>query len=212
MTDIAPDADLHTHTTPAGPEVDLGGAAARPVYLLPGWLNSDPDHWQSLWERRHGDQRVEQADWSWPRRGDWMARLDEVLQQDARLTTQPALLVAHSLGCQLVASWAEHSQHTARVAGALLVAPPDTERDDMPPQLHNWKPIRRSRLPFPTVMVVSTDDPYCSLERAGRMAADWGSEVVIAGPLGHLNAASGLGEWPQGRALLHRIADNRAPW
>jgi predicted alpha/beta hydrolase family esterase len=74
-----------------------------------------------------------------------MAQLDEVLLQD----DAPALLVAHSLGCQLVASWAEHSQHTARVKGALLVAPPDTEREDMPPQLHNWRPIRRGRLPFP---------------------------------------------------------------
>lgn len=185
---------------------------AAPVYLLPGWLNSDAAHWQSLWERQFGDQRVEQADWQWPRRGDWMARLDDVLQQDARLNTQPAVLVAHSLGCQLVASWAEHSQHTHRVAAAMLVAPPDTERDDMPPQLHNWKPIRRSRLPFRSLVVVSSNDPYCSLERSTAMAADWGAEVVIAGALGHLNAASGLADWPQGRALLHRIADNRAPW
>ncbi|WAC74068.1 alpha/beta hydrolase [Roseateles sp. SL47] len=202
--------DLHTEATPDRAAERPGGSA--PVYLLPGWLNSDPDHWQSQWERRWGDVRVEQADWQWPRRGDWMARLDEVLQQDPRLDQQPALLVAHSLGCQLVASWADHSQHTARVAAALLVAPPDTERDDMPPQLHNWKPIRRSRLPFPTLVVVSSDDPYCSLERASGMAADWGAQMVMAGALGHMNAASGLGEWPQGRSLLHRIADNRAPW
>ena len=26
------------------------------VLLLPGWLNSDPGHWQSHWERRHGWQ------------------------------------------------------------------------------------------------------------------------------------------------------------
>lgn len=213
MTDTAPATDLHTEaTSPEGDESPDTGPLAAPVYLLPGWLNSDPDHWQSLWERQFGDQRVEQADWTWPRRGDWMARLDEVLQQDARLDRQPAVLVAHSLGCQLVASWAEHSQHTHRVAAAMLVAPPDTERDDMPPQLHNWKPIRRGRLPFRSLVVVSSNDPYCSLERSTAMAADWGAQVVIAGALGHLNAASGLGDWPQGRDLLHRIADNRAPW
>ena len=168
------------------------------VLLLPGWLDSDPGHWQSRWERQFGHQRVEQADWQWPRRGDWMARLEEVLLADAR----PAVLVAHSLGCQLIASWAEHSQHTARVAAALLVAPPDTEAPDMPPQLHNWRPIRRSRLPFPSIAVISSDDPYCAPERATQMAADWGSQLVIAGPHGHLNTDSQLGDWPEGQALL----------
>jgi predicted alpha/beta hydrolase family esterase len=34
------------------------------------------------------------------------------------------------------------------------------------------------------------------------MAADWGASVVMAGPRGHLNADSGLGDWPEGRELL----------
>jgi predicted alpha/beta hydrolase family esterase len=190
----------------------MSDTPARPVYLLPGWLNSDPAHWQSRWEILHGDQRVEQDDWQWPRRGDWMARLDEVLLNDTRLLSTPALLVAHSLGCQLVAAWAQHSQHTARVAGVLLVAPPDTEREDMPPQLHNWRPIRRPRLPFPALAVVSSDDPYCAPERAAQMAADWGAQLVMAGPHGHLNSNSGLGDWPEGRELLRRITDNHTPW
>lgn len=171
------------------------------VLLLPGWQNSGPGHWQSRWETLYGDERVEQHDWDWPRRGDWMARLDEVLLE----SDVPALLAAHSLGCQLVASWAEHSQHTARVAGALLVAPPDTERADMPPQLHNWRPIRRSRLPFPGIAVVSSDDPFCTPERSTQMAADWGASVVMAGPRGHLNADSGLGDWSEGRELLESL-------
>ena len=171
------------------------------VLLLPGWQNSGPGHWQSRWETLYGDKRVEQHDWDWPRRGDWMARLDEVLLE----SDVPALLAAHSLGCQLVASWAEHSQHTGRVAGALLVAPPDTERADMPPQLHNWRPIRRSRLPFPGIAVVSGDDPFCTPERSTQMAADWGASVVMAGPRGHLNADSGLGDWQEGRELLESL-------
>jgi uncharacterized protein len=172
--------------------------------LLPGWLDSDPEHWQSRWQRLYGYTRVEQADWQWPRRGDWMAQLDEaVLALDP---ATPVLLAAHSLGCHLVAGWAEHSRHTARVRGALLVAPPDTEREDMPPQLHNWRPIRRGRLPFAAITVVSSDDPYCALERASEMAGQWGADVVMAGPRGHLNTASGLGDWPEGHALLESLA------
>ena len=170
------------------------------ILLLPGWLDSAPAHWQSRWERRHGYRRVTQSDWLWPKRGDWMARLEEVLLEDDR----PALLAAHSLGCQLVAAWAAHSQHTARVQGALLVAPPDTLRDDMPPNLLPWRLIVRARLPFAAVVVTSSDDPFCAPERSEQMARDWGATVVAVGAKGHINGESGLGDWPAGREVLER--------
>jgi uncharacterized protein len=172
------------------------------VLLLPGWLDSDPAHWQSRWEAVHGDQRVTQDDWHWPRRGDWMSRLEEVLLADER---RPAVLVAHSLGCHLVAAWAAHSRHRRSVVAALLVAPPDLEREDMPPQLAPWRPVVRQRLPFRSTVVVSQDDPFGRPERAAGLAADWGSELVSIGAAGHINAASGLGDWPEGRALLQAL-------
>jgi uncharacterized protein len=171
------------------------------VWLLPGWLDSGPGHWQTAWEQVHGFTRVQQDDWQWPKRGDWMARLDETLLADAR----PAVLVAHSLGCLLVAAWAAHSQHVARVKAAMLVAPPDVERDDMPPQVTTWRPIVRQRLPFASLVVLSSDDPYGAFERGARLAADWGSEQASIGPRGHVNAGSGLGEWPEGLALLRAL-------
>ncbi|RZS53334.1 hypothetical protein EV685_2962 [Sphaerotilus mobilis] len=186
---------------PLAPAASTAIEKAR-VLVLPGWLNSDAAHWQSRWIARHGYQRVEQDDWTWPRRGDWMARLDEVLLA----TREPVVLVAHSLGCQLVAAWAEHSRLTDRVRAALMVAPPDTEREDMPPQLHNWRPVRRGRLPFAALAVVSTDDPYCSVDRAAAFCADWGAPVHRAGPRGHLNGESGLGDWDDGHDLLRALA------
>jgi predicted alpha/beta hydrolase family esterase len=130
-----------------------------------------------------------------------MARLEEVLLQDER----PALLAAHSLGCQLVAAWASHSRHTARVRGALLVAPPDIEHPDMPPQLTPWRPIARQALPFASIAVVSSDDPFCAAERAAQMTRAWGSRLVAIGPRGHINSQSGLGAWPEGRVLLQSL-------
>lgn len=174
------------------------------ILLLPGWLDSGPTHWQSRWEALHGDRRVQQADWVWPRRGDWMARLDETLI-DGPDAARPAVLVAHSLGCQLVAAWAAHSRHVDRVRAALLVAPADVEREDAPPQIAGWRPIVRGRLPFPARVVASTDDPYASLARTRAMAADWGGELTEVGPRGHLNGDSGLGDWPAGRALLRDL-------
>jgi predicted alpha/beta hydrolase family esterase len=170
--------------------------------LLTGWLESGPAHWQSRWEVLHGHRRVEQDDWHWPRRGVWMARLDDVVLH----APGPVSLVAHSLGCQLVASWAGHSRHTGRIVAALLVAPPDTEREDMPPQLFNWRPIPRRRLPFRSLAVLSSDDPFCAVDRGRQMAADWGSELVDIGPRGHINGESGLGDWPEGITLLRRVA------
>lgn len=174
------------------------------VLVLPGWLGSGPNHWQSRWEALYGDQRVEQHDWETPRRGDWMARLEEVLLQDER----PALLVAHSLGCILTAAWAAHSLNTARVLGALLVAPGDTETTELGPQLPSWSPIVRQPLPFASTLVASRNDPYCSFEKASALAQAWGSRLVDLGECGHINAESGLGHWPQGRALLLELGSH----
>jgi uncharacterized protein len=172
------------------------------VLVLPGWQNSGAAHWQSRWQALHGFQRVDQHDWDHPLRGDWMARLEEaVLAAD-----KPVVLVAHSLGCQLVAAWGSHSQHTARVRGALLVAPPDAAREDMPPQLASWRAVPTARLPFTTTVLYSDDDPFCSSARAREMAAAWGAGAHSLGRLGHINSESGLGDWADGLAWLRQVA------
>jgi predicted alpha/beta hydrolase family esterase len=172
--------------------------ATPEVLLLPGWQNSGPGHWQSRWEALHGDRRVQQHDWMRPLRGDWSAQLEDAVLAAAG----PVVFAAHSMGCLLVAAWAAHSRHTGRVLGALLVAPGDLERDDLRQQIPGWAPIVRQRLPFPSILVASTDDPYCSAERARGLATDWGARFVDLGARGHINADSGLGDWPEGRALL----------
>ena len=173
------------------------------VLVLPGWQNSGPRHWQSRWEALYGDVRVEQSDWMHPLRGDWMMRLDEAIGElEAREASPRVALVAHSLGCQLVAAWAAHSRKTARVRAALLVAPPDVEREEVRGVLHSFTPIVRQRLPFPSLAVISTDDPFCALDRARAMAIDWGSQVLEVRERGHLNSDSNLGDWPEGRQLL----------
>jgi predicted alpha/beta hydrolase family esterase len=171
------------------------------VLLLPGWLDSGPAHWQSRWEAHHGYERVQQADWAWPRRGDWMARLEEVLLADAR----PAWLVAHSLGCHLVAAWAAHSRNTARVRGALLVAPPDLARADLPAPLARWLSPARQPLPFPTQVLYSDDDPYAGVESVHGLARDWGAAAESVGAAGHINGESGLGDWPEGIVWLQQL-------
>ena len=175
------------------------------VLILPGWQSSGPAHWQSRWEILHGYRRVEQHDWMRPRRGDWIARLEDVVLG----CEGPVVLVAHSLGCILTAAWAQVSHSTGRVRGALLVAPGDAEREALRGVLPSWSPIVRERLPFPSVLVASRNDPYCSFERARGLAADWGSRFHDLGDAGHINADSGLGDWPAGHAMLTDLIDKK---
>ena len=184
------------------------------IYLtLPGWLNSGPDHWQSHWEEAFGDQRVDQADWDQPLRGDWQIALQEHLLaklEVAKVQNQPEpkfVFIAHSLGCHLVCAWAKHSPLVRHVQAALLVAPPDLSlRSQVPPALRSWSPPLMQALPFASYLVFSSDDPYASSESSQDMALAWGcARCIDMGACGHLNAASELGYWEQGRQWLDEL-------
>ncbi|MBA4110853.1 MAG: alpha/beta hydrolase [Leptothrix sp. (in: Bacteria)] len=184
------------------------------LLLLPGWNDSGPGHWQSRWPQLHGEQahfrKVDQDDWAWPKRGDWMMNLDEVLLAETALVHDPAILVAHSLGCHLVAAWAAHSQHTSLVKAAWLVAPPDLDGPPnaatAAPQLHGWRKVVRQRLPFQATVLASRNDPYADFERSQALAQDWGAGLHDLGEAGHVNEASGHGDWPEGWHMLQEHA------
>jgi predicted alpha/beta hydrolase family esterase len=171
------------------------------VLTLPGWEGSGPRHWQTLWEQRFRYRRVEQHDWTKPLRGDWVARLEDVVLS----CDEPAVLVAHTLGCVLVAAWAAHSRNTHRVKAALLVAPGDVERPEVREQLPSWSPIELRALPFPAVLLGSRNDPYCAFERARLFAHAWNAQFMDYGDCGHINADSGLASWPEGHVLLQDL-------
>ena len=75
----------------------------------------------------------------------------------------------------------------------------------MSPILRGFAPIPRGTLGFPAMLVASSTDPFLAMARAGQLAAAWGAQLVHAGPCGHLNTASGHGEWPFGEALLREL-------
>jgi predicted alpha/beta hydrolase family esterase len=177
------------------------------VLTLPGLWNSGPQHWQTEWERKHPEfTRIRHRDWNNPDRDEWVAELDAAI---AEREGRP-ILVAHSLACMLVAQWAA-SASSLKVAGAFLVAPSDTEAPSYPVAANGFKPIPLARLPFPSLVVASSDDPYVSLERARGFAGAWGSKLVEIGPAGHVNGASGHGPWPEGEALLEEFCRDLSP-
>lgn len=170
--------------------------------IVPGWRNSGAGHWQTVWETLLPDTtRVQQDDWVAPTRKAWV----HALSQAVLARPDPVLLVAHSLGCIAVAHLPAEVQ--ARVHGALLVAPADPERRAV---LCDFAPVPYARLPFRSIVVASTNDPYCPVRLAGAYARSWGSAFVKLADAGHINVASGFGDWPQGLALLHSLTDGQA--
>ncbi len=166
--------------------------------MVAGLWNSGPQHWQTLWEHRHTAwKRVPHRDWNNPEYHEWVAELDAAI---ADCEGAP-LLVAHSLGCATVLQWAREGS-PLKIVGAFLVAPSDPEGADFPKEAVGFAPMPMQKLPFPSIVVASTNDPYTSVERARAFAEAWGGRFVLIGDAGHINAASGYGEWPEGEAML----------
>jgi predicted alpha/beta hydrolase family esterase len=170
------------------------------VLLVPGLFDSGPEHWQRHWQRTRGFGVIEQRDWETPLIGDWVARIEEVVAA----TPGALVLAGHSSACAAIAAFSAVTAHAARIRGALLVGPSDSEGPNYPVGPRGFAPMPLAPLRFASVAVLSSDDPYVTVARGRAFAAAWGSDVVEVGAAGHINSASGHGPWPEGLQLLDR--------
>ncbi len=171
--------------------------------IIPGWYGSGEGHWQSWWLETDADaQRVDQKDWEQPSFEGWLANLLRAIEA----APPRPLLVAHSLGAILVAQLGTRYPHLA-IGGALLVAPADVDDPSWTPaQIAAFGPVPLRRLPFPSTVIASRNDPFVRFDRAKAFAAAWGAKLVDAGNAGHINDQSGLGPWPEGLRLAKSLA------
>ncbi|ODT16872.1 MAG: hypothetical protein ABS35_27130 [Kaistia sp. SCN 65-12] len=172
------------------------------ILILPGWHGSGPDHWQRwLAAQLPTAKVVEQENWAHPDLDAWLANLEAAI----RATSSPVILVAHSLGVILAAHHA--ARHGGeRIAGALLVAPGDADvHAATEPDIAGFAPVPRSRLPYPSTLVASRNDPHMNFDRSEGLARDLGSDFVDLGDAGHVNVASGYGPWPRALDLLAEL-------
>jgi len=173
--------------------------------ILPGLGDSDVAHWQSQWQSTHRNFiRVNQRDWEKPACAEWVDTLEQAVTQYG----ENVVLVAHSLGCLLVAHWA--AQANLKIRGALLVAPPSPEAapaaDIFNTMATGFLPIPMQRLTFPSIVVASSNDPYSTLINSKIFAEAWGSRFFNIGNMGHINTPSGIGAWPEGFSLFEQLA------
>ncbi|GLQ57400.1 RBBP9/YdeN family alpha/beta hydrolase [Devosia nitrariae] len=176
--------------------------AEADVLILPGLGDSGPGHWQRRWGERLTNARfVEQDDWDEPQLEDWVA----AIHREIMMATRPVVVIAHSLAVIALAHTAQRLVDT-KVRGAFLVSAPDIELNRaVPSETAPFAPVPRDPLPFPSMLVTSASDPYCSLERAAEFAACWGSDFHVAGDAGHINLESGHGPWPEGLLMFTRL-------
>lgn len=167
------------------------------IIIVPGWRDSGPGHWQSLWaDSLPGAVRVRQDDWITPSRSAWVAAIRRTILEQAG----PVVIAAHSLGS--IATTHLPPEASARIRGALLVAPADPERRGV---LADFAPVPYQPLPYRSIIVASSNDPYCPVRTAGAYARAWGSEFVRLQMAGHINIEAGFGPWPLGLALLQSL-------
>jgi uncharacterized protein len=171
------------------------------ILMVPGYENSGPSHWQTRWQQKLSSaRRVEQRAWSKPERNEWV----ETVAKAVNAAEKPVVLIAHSLG--IPAAIHAIPLFKRPVAGAFLVAPPDVANPEIRPKhLMTFGPYPRDPLPFPSILVGSRSDHYCSYDVADDLAAAWGSMLVDGGESGHLNEASGHGPWPEGTMVFARF-------
>jgi predicted alpha/beta hydrolase family esterase len=194
----------------------MGSPASPTILIVPGLRDQVAEHWQTLLEARLRAAGRPVA--SVPPMGredlDCATRV-EAIERAAGAIDGPVILVAHSGGVIMVAHWAK--RYRRPILGALLATPPDFERP-MPegyPTIEalragGWLPVPRERLPFPSIVAASRNDPLGRIERVAELAEAWGSRFVDLGDFGHLNPASGFGEWPQAEQFIGELSETSA--
>lgn len=184
---------------------------APTVLIVPGLRDHVADHWQTLLAAKLARTRNVRTVPLLGRKHLSCGERVRMIHFELERIDGPVILVAHSGGVIMLAHWAQWYRH-ADVVGALLAAPADFETpmpDGYPTvetlQAQGWLPIPRARLPFPSIVAASSNDPLASLPRVEQLSRDWGSTYVRLGAVGHLNPASGFGEWPEAEALIAQL-------
>lgn len=172
----------------------------RRILTVPGLFSSGQDHWQTHWEKTLPNiERIHQRDYENAVCSEWV----ESIQNAVVASGNDVVLVGHSCGSIAIAHWAR--KYSVGVAGAMLVGPSDVEQPEFPKNAVGFAPVPLERLPFPTIVVASSNDPYVLLERATYFASCWGSKLVNIGHAGHINTTSGHGPWPEGVEVLRGL-------
>ena len=187
----------------------MNDIAAPTILIVPGLRDHVPEHWQTLLEQQLPNAvsvpRMDAATSCRARHGSPSST------NRWRRSTDPSILVAHSAGVMIVVHWAQRhrapDQGRAACGAARLRVAAARRLSDAGGRCARTAGCRRrargcrfraSSRRAPTIRSDAT-----SASRRSREA--WGSKLVDLGNVGHLNPASGYGEWPQAEEFIREL-------
>lgn len=180
------------------------------VLIVPGLRDHVDAHWQTLLAAQLPRVRTVAPMGRTGAGLDRAARV-QAIEREIQAIAGPVVIVAHSGGCPMVAHWAAQTRRP--VKGALLATPPELDQpmpEGYPPlqalRDGGWLPVPMQALPFPSIVAASRNDPLARFAQVQQMARAWGSRLVDLGEVGHLNPASGYGEWPRAHEFIAELS------
>ena len=164
------------------------------LLVLHGWGGSEYPHWQAHLAmeaaKNYGTVSFPLIQHPhFPNKNRWLKQLHHFMEE-----FKPDTVVCHSLANTLW-FWYRQQAHALGTERLFLVSPPSlqTELETLstffPASLPENIGARSSH------MIVSTDDPYISVEEAQTMADILTAELTLLENAGHINADSGYGKW-----------------
>ena len=167
--------------------------------IVPGVGGSDQQHWQSwLQDQLPNSSRVQQ-NWDRPVLQEWVQQwVSHVNAIEA-----PIQVIAHSFGCLTsLAALVQYPDLQDKITNLILVAPANPNRFgengfSEAGQDSYFEYFQQLQLGVSSLMLISENDSWLSIEDAVHFAEIWQFPYVNLGQVGHINVASGFGAFPQ---------------
>ena len=168
--------------------------------IIHGLGGSGIDHWQTwlfheLTERNYPVFYPTFSNFNSPNKRVWLEELSSCIEKIPK--EHSLTVITHSLGCLLWMHYAE-AQNKQIANHTILVAPPTPTL--VLPEAKSFYPVplnrnQLQRASDQTLLIHSTDDPYCSIEDSIHYSR-LGIPSLSFPNMGHINADSGHSKWP----------------
>jgi predicted alpha/beta hydrolase family esterase len=173
------------------------------TFTIPGLYGSGIQHWQTRWEDLYGYTRINQNNWDDPVYEQWHENLMQALRT---CKSESVVLIAHSLGCHLVAKSYHRIKQWTR--GIFFVAPPDLKSEALNKDLSSFKSELNVGFECMAWLIYSEDDPFASVPYSKSLGDTLRMKNITMGKKGHINSDSNIGDWDEGCLLFNRMTND----
>lgn len=183
------------------------------IVILANPLKLQADNWYCRWADKLETAHILPLD------NDSTSWTKQIIDYSNNQATKPLIFIAHSV--TILAFLMAVKSITKPIKGAFLVAPFE-HCLQIEPNLQTGAHLYESsqlqqaessqlmladlgRLNFPSLVLNSSDNPYCSITSSEELATTLGSLFINCGEQGILDTTSGHGPWPEGLLVFSQF-------